>query len=334
MTESSRVRLNTDTLKDYLRPMVREFTHRIGQNSLLRGLLRNMSLRGVLPSAIWKRILVEAEFDVHLSPRQQFRYYCTYGDLIGQTLFWRGLWHSVEAQEIQVFLRLAREANFVVDVGANTGLYALVACAANSRSKVMAFEPAPVVQENLVRNVQINDWGSRIEIRTEAVANYEGVAQFHLERQEWGYQLPKSYKSSTNMNIIPTMSTLNPDGFRARWTDAIDVKVTTLDSGCAKWPRVDLVKIDVEGSEHLALEGGQGILKEFAPAILVEALHDGPLEAISDILSGHGYRYFDFGPNSLIPLRSIDADPSRHLRNVLCIKQPEHLRLVGLDPLP
>jgi FkbM family methyltransferase len=78
---------------------------------------------------------------------------------------------------------------------------------------------------------------------------------------------------------------------------AVAVAVETLDGLCARIaaPRLDFVKIDVEGAELQVLQGGAGVIDAFRPALLVEieARHTARYahrpEDVHDWLAQRGY---------------------------------------------
>ncbi len=117
--------------------------------SALREPIRKLARTGVLPPAIWKRLPVEGIFSVVLPDGRSFLYSATANDGIARALYWRGLEHW-ESESIPVFYRLARSARLVLDVGANTGFYTLLACAANDDCRVLSFEPVPRVLRNFL----------------------------------------------------------------------------------------------------------------------------------------------------------------------------------------
>lgn len=271
-----------------------------------RKLLRSLAARHLLPLFAWRWLPVEHVFTVQLSPVHSFIYEGSYDDLIGRFLFWGGLEHW-EGTEIRVFYEIARMSRGVLDIGANTGAYSLIACASNLNSYVTAFEPVPVVFDQLMRNLRLNEWESRCDARCEAVSNYCGSSEFTVP-------------SST---LIPTGSRLAPGGANNIDGNTITVRVTTADQVCLGKGPIDLVKIDVEGFEDKVLEGMHGILKEFRPFLIVEVVHAAYCKLVQDFLVRLGYKFFGLGTTRLVQISTLAPDPTEDYRNVLCVARPE-----------
>lgn len=121
----------------------------------------------------------------------------------------------------------------VVDVGANVGYYSLVASTlVGSSGRVYAFEPDPESFSYLTRNVDLNACRNVVPIRM-AVSDRVGSASFVRRNQDTGFLSGDAGSASVNV------STVSLDEFFAE----------------QGWPTVGLVKMDVEGSERVALLG-------------------------------------------------------------------------------
>jgi hypothetical protein len=69
-------------------------------------------------------------------------------DANGEILYWVGL-KRFEPGTVPLFIELAKNSRGTLDIGSNTGLFALLACAANPRTKVVAWEPVPYLAAKL-----------------------------------------------------------------------------------------------------------------------------------------------------------------------------------------
>jgi FkbM family methyltransferase len=293
-TFSHKVR-KMETLRAIVRPILRAIT----RNRVLRTITRWFTLRGLVPHFIWTTLPVELTFEVEVTPEVSFHYCAAYGDRIGQELFWRG-GQAWEGETLQVFIQLAQKARLVLDIGANTGFFAMLTCAANSDVEVIAFEPVPRVYERLVENIAINHWEDRCQTKGEAVSNVEGKATFHVP-----------------FTFIPWSGSLKAKGFRGLAGELIEVPVTTIDALLGD-RAVDLIKIDVEGFEDTVLEGMLHTLSGSTPTIVVECTLDGPYERVEAILSEYNYRFYHLKPGELVEADHIQPDPDDRYRNFLC----------------
>ena len=280
----------------------------------VRGVLRFLSLRGALPRALWRRLPVDWPFRVPVTagpPGSSFVYEPGTRDLFARPLHWRGL-KGKEAETLTVFVGLVGDApadSVVVDVGAHTGLYTLVACAVSPAVRVIAFEAEPRVFARLERNVKANGWGARCELRQQAVSDATGTVAFHSPHHP-----------------LPTSGRLALAPARDGDTDLIEVDATTIDDALGEDQPVSVVKIDVEGVEDRVLRGMKRVLADDRPAVVVECLPGGPLDEINALLAGAGYRLFHLRPNGPVEVARIVADPARRHRNYLGLHEDDERR--------
>lgn len=272
----------------------------VGANAITRPTLLALARTRLLPKAVWKRLPIDRTFRVRLPDGADFRYAAVAAEDIGRGLYWRGL-SGFEHETSRVFYDLAARARVVLDIGAHTGLYTLLACAANPRAHVVAFEPVPELFRRLAAQVKLNGWEQRCRLLDRAVSDESGSAQLHLPH-----------------GALPTSASLNLEGFRGCDGALIPVELTTVDAVCADEETVDLVKIDVEGFEDAVLRGMQRTLSRFRPAIVVECNPDGPFREVERILIGHGYRFRHLRADGPVEVDRIVPDVSERYRNFLC----------------
>ncbi len=295
-----------------LRPLVRLATRAVSRAAWLQ--IRPLTRSGWVPPSIWKRIPVENTFEVAIADpaepgrADRFRYRSTYGDVIGRALCWRGL-DEWEHETIRAFVPLARRARRLLDVGANTGTYSLIAAAVNPVLEAIAFEPLPAALGRLRDNIALNGWQDRIEVIDAAVSDSASEVQFHKPFGE-----------------LPTSASLAVRGFRGIPGTLITVRQVTVDDVVGDRP-VDLVKVDVEGFEHKALAGMRRLLARDHPDVFAECNADGPYRAVEAELARHGYRFvhlaFDGRHRELTHIDPTLRDASR---NVLCTVRTDWAR--------
>jgi FkbM family methyltransferase len=164
----------------------------------------------------------------------------------------------------ELALDLAPPGGVILDLGAHLGTFALAAAA--SGRHVIAVEASPRNVELLHRSARANRLDDAITIVPVAVSDRAGTARFQQEGA-WG-QITDSVWAS-NVVEVPVRT--------------VPEILADLDVG-----RVDVVKMDVEGSEIAALQGMSRLLSApDAPAVVYES-------------NAHTLRMFDATPGQLI----------------------------------
>jgi FkbM family methyltransferase len=157
----------------------------------------------------------------------------------------------------------------VVDVGASFGFFTLLAARlVGPTGHVHAFEPCAEDAAALRRNLALNDLGERVTVHDAAVSDRAGSAPFVVVRERGWSHLAQRGR--------------HPEAVATR-----EVAVETLDGLLDALTRVDLVKIDVEGSEAHVLDGARELLRVRAPVVVCE-LHETNAE-VCDRLEALGY---------------------------------------------
>lgn len=293
------------------RPIVQSVVSGCVANRYLGPTLSKLSRSGKMPERIWRKLPVQTSFDVSLPNGSSFTYLSTLNDGVGRVLFWRG-WDGWEPETCRPFFELAMHSSVVLDIGANTGLYTMLACAANKSAKVLSFEPVPRVRDALQSHVKINDWQDRCCVVGSAVSNFDGVAPLHVPFRD-----------------VPLSASLDESGFRRTDGYVIDIPVVTIDSTCGNDLFVDLVKIDAEGFDDQVLEGMHNVISHSLPTIIVECNPDGPYQNIEEILNRYGYQFFNLQHER--PTHSAHIRPlkdSHNRENYLCIARKEVIEAI------
>ena len=138
-----------------------------------------------VPETVFKHLYFEGPFDVVVDQFHSFRMNHD-GSSVQNELFWRGL-SSYEQTSIDVWRRLATKASVIVDGGAHTGLYSLIAGAVNPSAAILAFEPLPAVYDRLVGNMRLNLF--HIKAERLALSDASGSTTFHVSSNVVGSSL-------------------------------------------------------------------------------------------------------------------------------------------------
>lgn len=164
---------------------------------------------------------------------------------------------SYEAPLPMIFAAIAsRVSGAFLDVGANNGVYSLIAAVVSPTVPIIAFEPFPPVLDLLYSNIRLNDLEERIRVMEVALSDTEGTAPIFLPDQGHG--------------LVETSASLQA-GFIRGAKPTISVRTCRLD-GLDLGVRVDLAKVDIEGFELEFLRGAQSTIERDRPIIFAEML--------------------------------------------------------------
>lgn len=233
------------------------------------------ALRGLRVSEeLYRHLHFQGQFRVELPGGGAFEM-MHFGNQVENDLFWAGYGNNWERTSLRVWEALARKSQTVLDIGANTGTFALAAQAANPSAHIEAFEPVARVFEKLSRNAQIN--GGRIAVNCLALSDHNGSATLFDSGDA------HVYSASLNSEM------LGDAGRRAEHT----IPVQTLDSFCSKHSlsNIGLIKIDTEMHEPEVLAGAQEILERDRPAVLIEILNAELGQKVAILMKD--YRFFE-----------------------------------------
>jgi FkbM family methyltransferase len=177
------------------------------------------------------------------------RFACDLSDEIAREVCLTGCYEPPVTRLLQ---RRLHAGAVMVDVGANWGYFTLVSAAAVGRSgRVLALEPDPRQFERLDANIRLNAF-SHVTATAAAAAARPGSAVL------------AGYSDDARNRGVSRI-----DGHAAG--PRFDVACVTVDDATATFPRVDVVKIDVEGGELDVLRGmANGLGAERYRAILLE----------------------------------------------------------------
>ena len=229
----------------------------------------------VPPLKISRHLYFKGVFTVDVGER----HYCVnhYGFDVETSIFWYGLTGAWEKISMSAWIALCGESRVIVDIGANTGVYSLVAKTLNPASQVYSFEPVQRVFEKLVANNRLNHYDTACQ--QSAVSNYDGEGII--------YDLPTTHIYSVtlnkNMHSRHLIAAAQPT----------TVKATRLDTFMSSvgLKHADLVKIDVESHEAEVLEG-MGEYLSSMPTLLLEVWNNDVGQRIEQIVRKYDYLYF------------------------------------------
>lgn len=155
-----------------------------------------------------------------------------------------------------------------VDVGASHGYFTVLAAAlVGSAGYVAAFEPNPPVFEQLVGHVRLNGFADRVVVRQEAIADVPD-ADAPLYVSQW--------RRNSGVSTLSLDAAAMAEG-GVSCESSVRVHTTSFDAWFAAsgLSRVDLVKVDAEGSENRVVAGmARALARGAVRAVVCETTPD------------------------------------------------------------
>jgi FkbM family methyltransferase len=171
---------------------------------------------------------------------------------------------EAERDILKLSKALVKEDSVIIDVGAYRGGYTIRFAKKAIKGKVIAIEPNSENYKFLLLNIYYNNVKNVIAYKTIAYSHRGKIKFFENKDVPW----------------MSSIATNNSNG--------IEIEAITLDeiSKSIKLKKIDLIKIDAEGSEYEILKGSEYTLK-LTKYLIIEVSTD--LKQISDFLEERGF---------------------------------------------
>ncbi len=207
--------------------------------------------------------------------------------------------------EMGFLLHFLRKEDTFVDVGANVGVYSLLA-SGHIGAKTIAYEPVPSTFDYLNENIKLNNIQDHTELNNIGVADKTGTLKF-----------------TSNFDAVNHV--INIENSNESY---IEVPVSTLDNTLEIYDPT-LIKIDVEGYETMVIKGALNTLKKQSlKAIIIE------LNGLSDVFGfdeqkihekilDEGFVPYTYNPfeRKLTEIDGIGTDNTIYLRDIEFVKE-------------
>ena len=215
----------------------------------------------------------------------------------------RGCW---EPRTTEIFKSVVKEGMTVLDMGAHVGYYTLIAASlVGTKGHVYAFEPVPDTFNLLERNINKYEY-KNVTLINKAVADSDGIHRFYVDIKHNAMRstLSEFYHVPNYINVL----TISLDNFLGD-------------------TEVDVIKMDIEGSEMLALKGMRKIIERSPNLKIITEANPGFLEGCGSSLEEYMQellKYFDV---------TIIMDGQRHGEwGLVPYSSPD--QVIGLASLP
>ena len=210
-----------------------------------------------------------------------FQIYCDRNETIGQTILLTGQWEGLMSRTISACLK---PGDLAIDVGANIGYDTLLMSnAVGATGTVLAFEPDFGNLIELLRNVEAH-WYKNIVVESIALSSENSLAKMARARGD-------------NRGLSHLRHDV-ADELQPVLTSRLDRLI-----GDHGFPRIAVVKMDVEGYEYKAMQG-LGVLIDKVEYLTCEINHEflekcgGSAKMLFDHMEAHGFVSYCAEPSS------------------------------------
>ncbi|MBI5779285.1 MAG: FkbM family methyltransferase [Planctomycetes bacterium] len=212
---------------------------------------------------------------------------------------------QVEQYKIKVFTQIVKKGMVIADIGANIGYYTLIAARLVGKNGIVyAFEPAPNNYKLLCKNIRASGYLNVVPLQ-KALSNKQEKLKLYVSDAEMAGH---SFSMNTRLNSLKNLDDQ---------INSVEVEAVTLDEyymNVIKNTRIDILKINIEGAEELALDGANKILTNSNPKILIEFwpyalknLGTDPVKLLHKLRKyGFKIQFIDEKKQSLEPIEKIE----------------------------
>ena len=223
---------------------------------------------------------------------------------VGRQIHYMGCYEKVETD---YFSKRLNKDYICVDIGGNVGYFSMLMAQKASSGIVHVFEPITLNASMLKASAELNGLFN-IRVNQCAVGDTDGEVSFS-----------QSFDSAYSSMI---------DTDRKPLDRVLTVPIVKLDTYIEheKIPRVDVLKVDVEGAEEMVVIGAARLLSDQSrrPKFILMELYDGNLKAfgssVDSIISRlHGFGYHPFVIDKDGDVLPFLAEMKPHYYNVLFV---------------
>jgi FkbM family methyltransferase len=221
-----------------------------------------------------------------------------HGGTIENETFWNGLFKTFENDTGWVWTELCVISNVIFDIGANTGIYSLVAKTIHNDSKVYSFEPSNHTYTKLQQNNLVN----KFDIICEQIA-----LSSHTGEQTF-FDTPDHNQTSASLSPKKLKEWSGYSG------DIVEYKVKTMTLAdyieINNIKKIDLIKLDIEMHEPEAIKGLGKYLMAFKPIIIIEVLSQEVANELNNIIPLDNFDIFHLKEEKVaIKQKSFSVNP-------------------------
>ena len=155
--------------------------------------------------------------------------------------------------ELNTIKKLSKKNKILfVDCGCNYGFYSFYTASLSKENQIISIEASKKTSKEFLKNLDLNNF-SNINFQNNAISNLDGKnISFNESENDW--------ESSQTHSEFKIKSTINVES----------LKIDTLMKKYNLYNFQTIIKLDIEGNEMNAIEGGLDFIKKTSPLIIIE----------------------------------------------------------------
>lgn len=158
-----------------------------------------------------------------------------------------------EPETVAIFRSCLKEGMTVIDIGANLGYFTVIAASrVGSSGKVFSYEPDPRNFGLLEKNIVTNGFRNATALPI-ALSDCAGIRELFFGDNQTTHSFGDKRGTGRSESVV---------------TDTLDNSLKALG-----YPRIDIIKMDIEGAEPLALEGMRETIARNPTLIIIFEFH-------------------------------------------------------------
>lgn len=240
---------------------------------------RNKKIQSFLKFFSWQvyKRLTHQHWDLQLLPNVKLR--CYPDSTSAAAVHYCELY---DYDEMNFLLRYLRTEDLFLDIGANVGVYTLLAASKIHAGSLHSFEVLPKNYARLQENIKLNQF-NQVNTYALAVSHQSGTVALNVADED----------------SIPFISQTKTDNTITVPTDTLD----NLLQNCSL-TNLTLAKMDIEGAELLALKGAVSLLKQQRPYVWILEINDAVnnfdyrKQDVVDFLQKYGYNLYRYSADT------------------------------------
>jgi FkbM family methyltransferase len=213
-------------------------------------------------------------------------------DLISEDIKTYGVW---EPEVTNYLIKNIKPHETIIEVGANIGYYTvLMAKLVSPSGRIYSYEANGEAYDLANLSLNINGLSEIVKLKNMGILDKTGNAILSHEQSNIHSFL------MTNIGATHIVPTKDNCGLKK------NIRTVSLDEDLSGLKNVDWLKMDIEGSELLALRGAKRIISsspnlkivmEWSPRML---MNFGSVSDLIDLLHGYGFKFYEIEENGIL----------------------------------